>query len=274
MKKFYVLLVVLFNFYSFSQNKSDTLINNDQQLTKADKLAKQLQNPVASLISVPFQGNFDFGVGPEDGTRMTINIQPVVPISISENWNLIGRVILPVISQTDVFGNSGSQFGLSDAVLSGFFSPKEPTSGGLIWGAGPAFLIPIATDDLLGTEKFGIGPTAVILKQAGAFTIGALVNHLWSVSGNESRADVNNTFIQPFFARNFKGGYALTLNTELTQNWDANATTGYLHLVGSKVFSLGKQLTQIFVGPRMPYGNGNTSEWGFRAGLVLLFPKA
>ncbi|WP_223033760.1 hypothetical protein [Hanstruepera marina] len=274
MKKLSFLFILLIHCVSFSQNNSDNSADNqDQEISQADKLAKQLQNPVASLISVPFQGNFDFGIGSKNGSRMTLNIQPVIPISISENWNLIGRIILPVISQNNLYGNSGSQFGLSDAVVSGFFSPKEPTSGGLIWGAGPVFLIPTATDNLLGTEKFGVGPTAVVLKQAGQFTFGALVNHIWSVAGNDSRADVNNTFLQPFFAKNFKGGYALTLNTELTQNWDTDSTSGFLHLIGAKVFNIGKQLTQAFIGPRIPYGNGNTTSWGFRAGIVLLFPK-
>lgn len=239
----------------------------------ADALAKQLQNPVASLISVPFQGNLDFGIGPADGTRFTLNIQPVVPMSISEDWNLIGRVILPFISQTDVFGASGNQTGLGDAVISAFFSPKEPTSGGLIWGVGPVLLAPTATDELLGTEKFGIGPTGVVLKQVGQFTIGALANHIWSVAGADDRADVNVTFIQPFIARNFSGGYALSFNTELSQNWDFDATSGTFNIVGSKVITLGSQLAQVFVGPRIPYGNGNAAGWGVRGGLTLLFPK-
>ncbi|PNQ73779.1 hypothetical protein C1T31_05445 [Hanstruepera neustonica] len=271
MKSYFLLLFIFCYCFTFSQNTE----NNEEapQESQADALAKQLQNPVASLISVPFQGNFDFGIGAANGSRMTLNIQPVVPISLSENWNLIGRVILPVISQQDVQGNSGSQFGLSDAVVSGFFSPKEPTSGGLIWGAGPVFLVPTATDNRLGTEKFGMGPTVVMLKQAGQFTIGALANHIWSVAGSDNRADVNNTFLQPFIARNFKGGYSLTINTELTQNWDADATSGSLHLIGAKVFSIGKQLTQFAIGPRIPYGNANTADWGFRAMIVLLFPK-
>jgi hypothetical protein len=232
-----------------------------------------LQNPVASLISVPFQGNLDFGIGPADGTRFTLNIQPVVPISISENWNLIGRVILPVISQTDVFGDSGNQTGLGDAVLSGFFSPKEPTSGGLIWGAGPVLLLPTATDDLLGAKKLGVGPTVVLLKQSGSYTFGLLANHIFSIAGDDDRPDVNASFFQPFVARNFTGGYALAVNTEVTQNWDADATSGSLNIMGSKVISLGSQLAQVFVGPRIPYGNGNTANWGIRGGLTLLFPK-
>lgn len=241
--------------------------------SSADDLAKALQNPVASLISVPFQNNFDFGIGPADGSRWTLNVQPVIPMSISENWNLIGRVILPVISQNDVFGESGRQTGLGDAVVSGFFSPKEPTEGGLIWGVGPAFLVPTATDDLLGLDKFGLGPTAVALKQAGLWTYGALVNHIWSVAGDDDRGDVSVSFLQPFVARNFPGGYALTLNTELTQDWEGDATSGWLNVVGSKVLTLGGQATQIAVGPRIPYGNGNPADWGFRAVFVLLFPR-
>lgn len=248
------------------------LAQEDQQ-TSAEELAKKLQNPIASLISVPFQANFDFGIGPADGSRFLMNIQPVIPMSLSEDWNLIARAILPITSQNDVFGESGTQTGLGDMVTSAFFSPKEPTSGGLIWGAGPVLLIPTATDDLLGTGKFGIGPTAVGLKQIGDLTIGVLANHIWSIAGDEDRADVNSTFIQPFIAKNFKGGYALGLNTELTQSWDYDATSGTLNLTGSKVISLGKQLGQVAIGPRIPYGGANSTEWGFRAAFVLLFPK-
>ena len=245
-----------------------------QEITREeDELAKELLNPVANLISVPFQSNFDFGIGPADGSRWFMNIQPVVPISIGEDWNLIGRAILPVISQNDIFRNSGSQTGLGDLILSGFFSPKEPTKGGIIWGAGPALLNPTATDNLMGTGQFGIGPTAVVLKQAGSLTIGALANHIWSVAGDSDRPDVNATFFQPFIARNFAGGYAVALNTELSQDWGQNATIGFVHLIGSKVLKLGNQLSQVFIGPRIPYGNANAVGWGLRAGITFMFPK-
>lgn len=243
------------------------------QGNQADELAKKLQNPLASLISVPFQSNFDFGFDPADGSRWLMNVQPVIPMSISEDWNLIGRVILPVISQNDIFGESGSQTGLGDALVTGFFSPKAPTAGGLIWGVGPAFSIPTATDDLLGSGKFSGGPSAVALVQKGSITYGALVNHIWSLFGDSDRADLSATFFQPFLAKNFAGGYALALNTELLQNWEADATLGYFHLVGSKVTTLGGQMVQVFAGPRIPFGNGNNASWGFRAGLTLLLPK-
>ena len=240
----------------------------------ADALAKQLQNPIASLISVPIQGNFDFGFDPANGNRVLVNIQPVIPLSSSEDWNLITRVILPVVSQTDLYGPSGNQFGLGDITMSAFFSPKAPTSRGLIWGVGPVLSLPTATDELLGTEKFGVGPTVIGLMQVGKITVGLLFNHIWSVAGSDDRADVNNSFFQPFLAKNFPGGYALSLNTELAQNWDADATTGTINLTGSKVIALGKQRAQVAVGPRIPYGNGNNSDWGFRAQFTLLFPAA
>ncbi|HSR60440.1 MAG TPA: hypothetical protein VLL47_06770 [Robiginitalea sp.] len=241
--------------------------------SSADDLAKQLQNPLASLISVPFQNNFDFGFDPADGSRWLMNIQPVIPMSISEDWNLIGRVILPVISQTDVFGPSGSQTGLGDALITGFFSPKAPTSGGMTWGVGPALSIPTATNDFLGSGQFSIGPSAVALIQKGSLTYGALINHVWSLFGDSDRGDVSATFFQPFVARNFPGGYALALNTEILQNWEADATVGTLHLMGSKVTTLVGQMVQFFVGPRIPLGNGNNASWGFRAGMTLLLPK-
>ncbi len=249
------------------------LAQDAQGVSSADELAKQLQNPVASLISVPFQNNWDFGIGRANGSRWTLNMQPVVPMSISEDWNLIGRVILPLISQTDVYGPSDNQTGLGDAVVSAFFSPKTPTAGGLIWGVGPVLLLPTATDNVLGTQKLGVGPTAVALKQVGAFTVGGLINHIWSVAGDADRADVNLTFIQPFVARNFKGGYALGLSSEISQNWDFDATAGVLVLTGSKVVTLGSQMAQVAIGPRIFYGNGRAADVGFRAIFTLLFPK-
>lgn len=239
----------------------------------ADELAQQLANPVASLISLPFQNNFDFGIGANDGWRYTLNVQPVIPFSLSEEWNLISRTIVPVVHQEDVIGN-GAQSGLGDTVQSLFFSPKAPTSGGWIWGAGPVFLLPTATDARLGTEKWGAGPTAVVLKQEGAWTYGALANHLWSFAGDGNRADVSATFLQPFVTYAFGGGQTVTAQTESTYDWENEQWTVPLALVYAKVTKIGPQLVSFGAGVRYyaekPAGG---PDWGLRVAITLLFPK-
>jgi hypothetical protein len=157
----------------------------DDEAAKAAALAKATLNPIASLISLPLQNNFDWGAGPnDDGFQYKLTVQPVIPISLSTNWNVISRTILPYVYQENYIGTS-SQSGLADTVQSLFFSPVKPAKGGWIWGAGPVLQIPTATDDLLGEEKWGAGPTAVVLKQEGHWTYGALVNHIWSFAGEE-----------------------------------------------------------------------------------------
>ncbi len=243
-------------------------------LSDAAELAKKLANPVASLISVPFQNNTDVGIGEFNGSRNTLNIQPVIPIKLSAKLNLITRVVLPVVSQHNITGADTQQSGLSDAVVSAFFSPSEAKNG-LIWGAGPALLVPTATDGFLGTKKFGVGPTALILKQKNGWTVGALVNQIWSVAGDEERSDVNQMFLQPFVAYNWKSGAGVGVNSEITQNWEGSTTTAYLNPTISGVTKLGKQIVSLVVGPRIQVAapEGSKSAFGVRAVVTFVFPK-
>jgi hypothetical protein len=245
---------------------------NAQQ--SAEELAKKLANPVSSLISVPFQNNTDYGIGDNNGTRNTMNIQPVVPFSLSPKLNLIARWVQPWITQYNITGVGEKQNGLGDAVVSAFIGPSE-SKNNFTWAVGPVFLVPVATNDLLGSKKFGIGPTAVALKQTHGITFGALVNQIWSIAGDENRSDINQLFLQPFFAYNWKTGAGVGLNFEITQNWQASTTTVWLNPIVNGVTSLGKQKLQLAIGPRFNLAapTGGKADWGWRAAVVFLFPK-
>jgi hypothetical protein len=239
------------------------------------ELAKKLANPVAALISVPFQLNWDHKIGPADnGTRYLLNVQPVVPVTLNDDWNLISRTIVPVISQRDIFPGAGSQFGLGDTVQSVFFSPKEPVDG-LTWGAGPVLLLPTGTDTLLSGRKWGLGPTGVVLKQAGPWTYGALANHIWSVAGSNSRNDINATFVQPFVSYTTPDAVTYTLNTESTYDWEDRQWSVPVNALVSKVSKLGDQLVSFGGGVRYWADSPDAGAKGFglRVVVTLLFPK-
>jgi hypothetical protein len=239
-------------------------------------LAKQLANPVAALVSVPFQLNYDQDIGPkDDGDRWLMNVQPVVPITLNEDWNLISRTILPLVSQSDIYPGAGSQSGLGDVVQSLFFSPKEPTAGGWIWGAGPVLLLPTGSDDLLTTDKWAAGPTAVVLKQEGRWTYGALANQLWSFPGSDDRADVDATFLQPFLSYTTPTAWSFTLNTESTYDWEGEQWSVPVNVIVTKVTKVGGQLISLGGGVRYWADSPDSGPEGFgiRLAFTLLFPK-
>jgi hypothetical protein len=249
-------------------------------------LAKAVQNPVASLISVPLQNFVDYNIGPYARNRDTVlQFQPVIPAQISENWNLITRVIGAFVYQPDfnLADPVNSQrhygtFGFGDLSPTFYLSPTR--AGKLIWGAGPTFIIPTATDDVLGSGKFSLGPSVVALTQPGNWTLGVLVSNVWSVAGSSSRADVNAMTLQYFVNYNLKKGYFLTSQPIITTNW--NATNGNVWLVPvgggiARIFRLGAQPVNASI---QAYYNVKRFDslpsptWQLKFQFALLFPKA
>jgi len=236
-----------------------------------EELAKKLVNPISSMVSVPFQFNWDQGYSTGDGRKMTLNFQPVIPFSLNEEWNLISRTILPVVKQNDIFGDSSTEYGLGDTLQSLWFSPKEPTEAGLIWGLGPAIYLPTATDTKLGADTWGAGPTAVALIQPGPWTIGAMGNHIWSFDNHV----INSSYVQPFLAYTTPTAWTFILNSESTYNWNSEEWSVPINGMVSKLVNIGGQKVS-FQGGVGYYANSSTrgaEGWRARFAVTFLFPN-
>lgn len=236
-------------------------------------LAKQLSNPVSSLVSIPFQLSWEFGAGEED-PRVVLNFQPVMPFGLGAEWNLILRVITPIVSQPPLAEGSETRFGIGDVTIETFFTPAKP--GAVTWGIGPALLLPMTTDPLLGTGKWSAGPAFVVLHQGGAWTLGTLATQLWSYAGDDDRDDVSQMLLQPFLSYAAPGQVTLTLNAEANANWradDGEEWTIPVQLFASKIVKLGRQPLSFQLGGgwfvEKPDGG---PDWRLRSGVTVLVP--
>ena len=245
-----------------------------EEIDKEEALAMAAQNPVANMMSVPFQNNTSFGIGPHNRTQNVLNIQPVIPFDLSEDWNLITRTICPVIYQPFAWKSSGGKFGLGDINFSGFLSPAKP--GAIIWGAGPIVSFPTGTDDILGTEKWSAGPSLVVLTMQEPWVVGVLVNNIWDFAGASDRAHVNQMVLQYFINYNFPHGWYLSSAPINTANWKAPSGEkwtvplggggGKIMIIGGIPVNVG---AQAYYHVEKPTGG---ADWSMRLQVQFLFP--
>ena len=264
----------------------------DQLIHAEEDLAKQSQNPLGTIISAPFENNFNFGIGPSDATAYMLHMKPVYPVNLGD-WNLINRFILPAIysegqdvpvpSGTEIdLGYAGivelaqgSAFGLGDMTYQGFFSPAKPTKW--IWGVGPALVLPTATEDRYASDKWSGGFSAVALTMPGKWVLGVLAQNVWSFAGDSDSADVNNFLFQYFINYNLDKGWYLSTTPVITANWETNSGNRWTVPFGGGVGRLvrfGKLPVDLKLAA---YWNVEkpefASDWNLQFTVKFLFPK-
>ena len=257
------------------------------------ELAKQSQNPVGALISVPFENNLDFDVGPSGERMLVTNFKPVIPMAVTEDLNLINRIVAPVIymegqdvptppgSGIDlpfggpVFPPDDDEFGLGNIQYQAFFSPSKP--GKVIWGLGPVLELPTNTDDVLGTDTWSAGPALVVLSMPGNWVVGALAQNLWDFSKDGDEDDINKFLFQPIINYNLDDGWYLSATTTITANWEADSGEEWTVPVGGgggRLVRFGKQPVDFKL---MGYWNAEKPQFGadysVQFTVKFLFPK-
>jgi hypothetical protein len=257
-------------------------------------LAKQSQNPVANIISLPFENNAYFDVGPSGKRMYTMNIKPVYPTPVGENLNLINRVVAPVIylegqDEKDltpdqvidaggsfVFPGTSNEFGLGNIQYMAYFSPAKP--GKVIWGLGPVLELPTNTDSALGTDTWSAGPAAVVLTMPGNWVVGVLAQNIWDFAGDSDEPDINKSTLQPIINYNLNAGWYLSATTTMTANWEADSGDEWTVPLGGgfgRLIRFGKQPVDFKL---MSYWNVEKpqfgADWSMQFTVKFLIPKS
>ena len=249
------------------------------QLSFADDnadLAKKLANPVADIINMPFQLNYDHHIGADESVeRYQLNIQPVIPIKLNDNWNVISRTVLPVVYQQYDGDPIRDDWGTGDITQSFFFTPDPSMTGGVIVGFGPVLYLPTATEKTLGADQYGLGPTVVVAKQSKGWTYGALANHIWAVEKKDGATGINTTFLQPFLNYTTPKSVTWSLNTESSYDWNTDDYSIPINLSVTKLINLKQQPISLGGGIRYwahDYDN-SPKDFGVRLIASFIFPK-
>ncbi|MBI5404256.1 MAG: hypothetical protein HY959_12735 [Ignavibacteriae bacterium] len=250
---FLLFLIIFLSFNSFAQMNNET--------------AKKLSNPLG-FISIPFQSNFDFNIPPNNAFRWTMYLMPIIPISINKDFNSLNRIVLPVIHQNDIFKDK-TQTGIGDLLINAFLSPKSEE---IVFGIGPSVYIPTGSPLQLTSRKWAAGPGVISMKSEGRLIFGALLFHLWTVTGDASRPDFSYTYFQPVSLYNFNKGWGIGLSAEISNEWKKNVTNGSVIFQGSKLMNFSGQLVNFVLGPKFFFGDFNRPDFGIRFSVNLLFP--
>lgn len=262
------------------------------QASEEEELAKKSQNPVANIISVPFENNLYFDVGPSEKVANALNIKPVIPFALTEKINLINRFVVPLVylegqdsisasnpegglGPEGIFPGTDDEFGLGNITYQTFFSPAEP--GPVIWGVGTALILPTNTDPALGGDTWSAGPTALILSINGPWVVGFLGQHVWSFAEHGSEPNVNSTLLQPIFNYNFGKGWYVTSVPVITANWEIDdewtvpvgGGIGRLMRIGGKL-PVDVKLAAYYNVEKPRFG----PQWDLQFTVKFLFPKS
>ena len=266
---------------SFAEQRAEepTLVEQVEMVDEGkgkstEELAKAAQNPIANMISVPFQNNTNLNIGPNDSTQNILNVQPVWPFELNDDWNVITRTIIPVVSSPDVLTGEGRVGGIGDTLFTAFISPSGASD--VTWGVGPAVLLPTATEDALGQDTWAAGLSAVVLTMPGNWVIGTLLSNIWSVGGGE--ADINLFTWQYFVNYNLEDGWYVVTAPIITANWEADSDHRWTVPIGGgvgKIFRIGKQPinAQLSLYNNVITPDDYGAEWQVRAQIQLMFPK-
>jgi hypothetical protein len=238
-----------------------------------DSIVQKLQNPVANLISVPIQSNWDFGIGQTDAMRYTVNVQPVIPFKLTDEWTLITRTIIPFIHAEATVQDGLNLSGLGD-IQQSFFFARPPTANGIIWGVGPIFAYPTASDDRLGSEKFGLGPAGLLLQQKKPWTYGIQVNQVWSVAGNSNRQEISAMLLNPFLSYATPTKTTFSFSSDASYDWIDNQWTVPIQAGVSQLVKIGQQPMSFGItGRYYAKASSGSADWALRFTMTFIFSQ-
>lgn len=253
-------------------DRESRLERRKEATEKYPDLALKLENPLARILVLPIAMRYEDGVGVgSDGSRYSLRLNPRLPFVLNDDWHLISQSELLWMSQSDVSG-PGSDDGLGDLTQAFLFSPDRSIAWNTYWGLGPSFVVPIASNDALGSRKFSLGPALSFFRQSDSWTAGLLIAHVWSVAGDSDAADVSFTRIQPLVAYTTSTSTTLSLGLDGRYNWTQEKWQLPLLLSLSQLTLIAKHPLKFALGAELDLANDSSgADWGLQFKVSIPF---